>query len=94
VQWTKITIIVCDKDLDGKITAKDLNRVTLEDAKVIYKINYWDVALGDEIGNQAVAEMIVDFFINSGAWSKYKTYTKIAKRYTRWAFWPGNHKSN
>lgn len=63
----KVTIIVCDKDLDGKITAKDLNRATLDDAKVIYKYNYWDVALGDEIRNQAVAEMIVDFFINSGA---------------------------
>ncbi|MDI9872235.1 glycoside hydrolase family 108 protein [Flectobacillus roseus] len=63
----KITVVVCDKDGDGKITAKDLNRVTLEDVKPIYKINYWDVALADQINNQAVAEIIVDFFINSGA---------------------------
>lgn len=63
----KITIVVCDKNNDGKITAIDLNRTTIEDVKPIYKALYWDVAKGDQIKNQAIAEFITDFFINSGA---------------------------
>ena len=63
----KITVVVCDKNHDGKITAIDLNRTTIEDVKPIYKALYWDVAKGDQIKNQAIAEFITDFFINSGA---------------------------
>ncbi len=63
----KITVVVCDKNGDGKITAIDLNRTTIEDVKPIYKALYWDIAKGDKIKNQAIADFIVDFFINSGA---------------------------
>lgn len=58
--------IVCDKNKDNRITSSDLALVTLGDVKPIYKQNYWNVIKGDMIQNQAIAEFITDFVVNSG----------------------------
>ncbi|MEA5426803.1 glycoside hydrolase family 108 protein [Arcicella lustrica] len=60
-------VIECDKDNDKKVTPKDLARLALNDVKPIYKTYYWNVVKGDKIHNQAIAEFLTDFVVNSGA---------------------------
>lgn len=62
-----IEIFPCDKDGNGRITKNDLRLTVLLDVKPIYKKYYWDAVKADSIKNQAVAELFVDFIINSGA---------------------------
>ncbi len=59
--------IQCDKDADSKVTPKDLARLILGEVKPIYKTYYWDIIKGDQIDNQAIAEFVTDFVVNSGA---------------------------
>ncbi|MFY7828363.1 MAG: glycosyl hydrolase 108 family protein [Flectobacillus sp.] len=56
----------CDKNKDAKLTPKDLALTTQLDAKVIYDEMYWKQYKGHLIENQAIAEIIIDLFINSG----------------------------
>lgn len=58
--------IVCDKNKDSRITSTDLALVTLGDVKPIYKEYYWNVLKCDLIKNQAIAEFMTDFIVNSG----------------------------
>ncbi|MDR6564956.1 MULTISPECIES: glycosyl hydrolase 108 family protein [unclassified Arcicella] len=58
--------IVCDKNADKVVNYKDLALMKLGETKPIYKKYYWDITLADQIENQAVAEFISDFFVNSG----------------------------
>ena len=55
-----------DKNGDGKINVEDLKIITSEDAMKIAKPHYWDKAQADNINNQSVAEMIIDFGYNCG----------------------------
>jgi len=80
--WCKEIIVVkvpCDKDLNGKITKNDLRLTVLNDVKPIYKAFYWDVVNADYINNQRVAELFVDFIINSGCGYKNKHIKVIQK---------------
>jgi len=54
----------------------DIRSLTLEDAKVIYKRDYWDRVKGDKILNEYVAESIFDFAVNVGV----KTASKLAQK--------------
>lgn len=56
-----------DKNGDGIITCKDVAQITEDDAKAIYKKWFWEANGGDLIANQKLAEIIVDWCINSGA---------------------------
>ncbi|MCS6796369.1 MAG: hypothetical protein NZ516_10460 [Raineya sp.] len=56
-----------DKDGDGVITCKDVAQITEADAKAIYKKWFWEANGGDQIHNQKLAEIIIDWVINSGA---------------------------
>lgn len=47
-------------------TALDLRAMTYQQWYNIFKTGYWDKAGGDKIQNQSVAELIVDFCVNSG----------------------------
>jgi len=40
--------------------------MTQADWAVIFKKNYWDVALADQIASQRIADMVVDFIFNAG----------------------------
>jgi lysozyme family protein len=55
-----------DKDGDGRITVADVKRISAGDAYRLYKRHYWDVCRADQIQNQAIAELVVDFLINGG----------------------------
>lgn len=48
-------------------TQQDMKNLTIEQAKAIYKKNYWDKINGDKIKNQSVAELMFQFIIGSGA---------------------------
>lgn len=58
--------VQCDKNKDSRLTASDMFFLKLEDVKPIYKNHYWDVVKADSIKNQALAEFIADFVVNSG----------------------------
>lgn len=55
-----------DKDKDGDIDIEDLKVITTSDAKAIAKKIFWDYFRADDIKNQSIAEMIVDWGYNSG----------------------------
>lgn len=57
-----------DKNGDGKIDIADLRRITEEDAVRILKLNYWNRWQADRIENQSVANLVVDWTWNSGAY--------------------------
>jgi len=56
-------------DVDG------LKKLTEEQAKIIYKRQFWDLMRGDEIRDQQVADIIFDGFVNMG-----RNALKIAQR--------------
>ena len=47
-------------------TVNDIKNLTVEQAKQIFKGNYWDKICGDFIVNQSVAELMFQFVIGSG----------------------------
>lgn len=47
-------------------TVNDIKKLTVEQAKEIFKGNYWDKVCGDLINNQSVAELMFQFVIGSG----------------------------
>lgn len=61
-----------DKNGDGKIDEKDVQLITEEDFKKVLKRNFWDKWKADEIKNQSVAEILVDWLWASGKWGIIK----------------------
>lgn len=55
-----------DKDGDGDVDVDDLKLITTDDALKILKEGYWDKCKGDEIKDQSVANIIVDWYWSSG----------------------------
>lgn len=49
-----------------KPTVEDLKNITDEEWMDIFKKNYWDKLKADEIQNQSIAEIMVDWLYNSG----------------------------
>jgi lysozyme family protein len=58
--------INCDKNNDKRLTAADMFSLRPVDVLPIYKRDYWDVIKADSIHNQAIAEFMADFVVNSG----------------------------
>lgn len=61
-----------DKNGDGKIDEKDVQLISEEDFKKVLKRNFWDKWKADEIKNQSVAEILVDWIWASGKWGIIK----------------------
>ena len=57
-----------DKDNDGDIDTDDIRLLTRADALLVLKRNYWDRWHADEIHNQALADILVDWVWGSGKW--------------------------
>lgn len=68
---TLATMKSVGKDLnnDGKIDVEDLKLLSDKDVEKIFKKYYWDKCLGDQIKSQSVANMIIDWYYNSGKWA-------------------------
>jgi secretion activator protein, putative len=55
-----------DTNKDGKVNVDDVKALQLDDFKKILKLNYWDKWKADEIKNQSVANLLVDWLWGSG----------------------------
>jgi secretion activator protein, putative len=55
-----------DTNHDGKVSVDDVKSLLLDDFKVILKKQYWDRWKADDIANQSVANLLVDWLWGSG----------------------------
>ena len=60
-----ITIATFCRYVKPKGTKEDLKQLTTEQAKIVYKAQYWDKVLGDELPS-GVDHAVFDFAVNSG----------------------------
>lgn len=67
--------------------AVDIRALTLDQARDIYKRDFWDTARLDEIEAQAIAEEVFDSLVNIGP--RVKKWLQQAHNLTN--FWDGNH---
>jgi len=56
---------------------EDIQNLTLERAKELYKRDYWDKIKGDSIYDQTIAESIFDFAVNSGVGTSSKLSQRV-----------------
>jgi len=63
--WRKVGY---DKDGDSDIDIDDIRLLTLADAMLVLEKCYWDRWHADEIKNQKVADILVDWLWCSGKW--------------------------
>lgn len=63
--WKKVGY---DKDGDGDIDADDIRLLSKTDAITVLKRNYWNRWRADQINNQSIAEILVDWLWGSGKW--------------------------
>lgn len=59
------------------MTCSDLKNITEEQAEAIYKNNYWNPCWGDKIYCHKIAELLVDWAINSGVKTAIKGIQRI-----------------
>jgi lysozyme family protein len=57
-----------DKDGDKDIDTDDIRLLTVEDFRMVLRKFYWNRWLADEISNQAIAGILVDWVWCSGKW--------------------------
>jgi lysozyme family protein len=57
-----------DKNSDGIIDVQDIELLTRDDVLMVLRKTFWDKWQADLIGNQSIAEMLVDWTWCSGKW--------------------------
>lgn len=69
-----------DVDGDGTITGTDIKKMTMEDAKRIYKDLWWDKYGYGRIEDQVIATKVFDFSINMGVKQAHKLLQRALNR--------------
>lgn len=64
-----ITLTTFRKYYGSMKTCSDLRKMTNEQWSYIFKKGYWDKWKADEIESQAIANLLVDWYWNSGSWA-------------------------
>jgi len=67
----------------------DIKHLTKEQAKAIYKKDYWDHVHGDEIHDYVLAVSLFDFAVNSGVFKVVSEFQKILGTKVDGRFGPG-----
>ncbi|MGD0960055.1 MAG: glycosyl hydrolase 108 family protein [Methylomonas sp.] len=47
-------------------TLENLEKLSADQAALIYKLAYWDAVKGDDIDDQNLADIVFDFYVNAG----------------------------
>lgn len=71
--WRKVGY---DKNEDGVLNEEDVKLLTEDDFHRVFKQSYWNACKADQIQDQSVANMLVDFAYNSGV-SRAVTYLQL-----------------
>lgn len=66
-----------DLDGDGDIDCRDVELMSIDDAKHISKTQFWNKFLADNIKNQQIAEILVDWGFNSGSYYPTKKVQEL-----------------
>lgn len=59
------------------LDCSDLKNITDQEAGAIYKTQYWDICGADKIQNSQIANLLVDFAVNSGCRTAIKTIQRL-----------------
>ncbi len=68
-----------DVDHDGTITAEDIQKMTVEQAKEIYKTLFWDKNDYNKINPQWIAVKVFDLCVNMGAPQAHKCLQRAVR---------------
>jgi lysozyme family protein len=58
----------------------DIRNLTIEDAKKIYRTDYWEKIKGDLIDDQKIANQLLDFSVNSGVGQAVKSLQRALNK--------------
>ena len=74
LRWLKSTgdYDLGDIDGDGDIDYEDIRKMTIVDARKLYKKHWWDKYRYDTLPDQAIANKILDMAVNMGALQAHK----------------------
>ena len=59
-------LVRCDNNKDGRIDVEDLKQLTEKQWDAVFKVNFWNKWKADEIKSQSIANLLVDWYWNSG----------------------------
>lgn len=71
-----------DLDDDGDIDVADVRSLTVADAKLLYRSNFWDRLQLDLVADQAVATRIFDMAVNMGCPAAVKILQRAANDFS------------
>lgn len=73
---TNLPALAGDVNGDGHVNADDIAALTIEDARLYYKVYFWDHYRLEDIIDQGVATKLFNFFVNM----RSKTAALVAQR--------------
>lgn len=59
-------LVRADNNRDGKIDVNDLKLLTEKQWDAVFKVNFWNKWKADDIKSQSIANLLVDWYWNSG----------------------------
>lgn len=77
-----LSLDVGDINRDGRIDGADIRNMNLEDAKSIYKAEWWNPRKYDRINDVTIATKVFDFAINMGWKQAHKLLQRAINRVT------------
>lgn len=73
------TLYSCNKDGDQRVTSNDIRLLTINDAKTFYYNEFWNFWKADQIKDYGVADILVDYLVNSGTGSNFSNIKRVQR---------------